>query len=394
MDEKYFAEKIEEKWRRLWEESGAFEAGRDPARGESFRRLGAPAFPPGPAHLGHFRDYAVADALCWFERLRGPDAMRPGLADFGEPSGKLLRPGAVVAETFYRDEAGQRVYFNPLDVDAARDARGRLTRATLAADGRPVSAGPFERMSESVNNVVEAREMFAAYGADATRLFVLFAAPVGNELRWREAGVAGALRFLRRIYSLAYRRRGRAARATAGAAPPGEFSAEARRLRRETHRTIARVTADIEGARYHTAAAALMRLSRALGDFEATPEWASPSDIFAAREASEGLVLMLAPFAPHAAEEMWEGLGHAGGLLRGGARWPSSDERLAREEELEIAVQVNGSVRARVVVDAGVSDRGLREAALADERVRAWTRGRRVVETFVVPGRLVNVVVR
>ena len=137
-----------------------------------------------------------------------------------------------------------------------------------------------------------------------------------------------------------------------------------------------------------------MELSNALGDFTPAPDAASPSDLFAAREALEALVLMLAPFTPHVAEEMWEGLGHEGGVLSGGARWPQADEALARKEELEIPVQVNGKVRGRVHVSADATEDELREAALADEKARAWTEGKQVVKIVVVPQRLVNIVVK
>src|SRR3712207_3554389 len=207
-------------------------------------------------------------------------------------------------------------------------------------------------MSKSANNGVDPNEMIQAYGADATRMFVLFAAPVENDLRWQEAGINGTQGFLRRVYTFVYRWRAVFANAPKDASGAGEFSDGARRLRHETHRTIRRVTEDFEGLRYNTAVAALMELSNAFGDFRATPETATPSDLFAARETLEALVLMLAPFTPHVSEEMWEGLGHAGGLLSGGARWPSYDERLARKEELEIPVQVNGRVRARIMVSA------------------------------------------
>ncbi|HEV3468884.1 MAG TPA: leucine--tRNA ligase [Pyrinomonadaceae bacterium] len=319
-----------------------------------------------------------------------------GLVSFDEPVKKLMTQGMVVAETFYREgeEPGQKVYFNPADVDVVRDERGRVREATLASDGLPVTVGPFEKMSKSANNGVDPRDMIAAYGADAARLFVLFAAPVENDLRWQEAGIDGALRFLRRVYSFVYRWRGPVAGAPADAASAGEFSADARRLRHETHRTIKRVTEDFEGMRYNTAVAAMMELSNAFADFRVTPEGAAPSDLFAARETLEALVVMIAPLAPHAAEEMWEGLGHAGGLLAGGARWPSYDEQLARKEELEIPVQVNGKVRARVMVNADAAEDELRAAAVADEKVRAWVEGKQVVKVVVVPGRLVNVVVR
>jgi leucyl-tRNA synthetase len=319
-----------------------------------------------------------------------------GLVSFNEPVKKLMTQGMVVAETFYREgeEAGRKIYFNPSDVDTVRDDKGRIRQATLIADGHPVIVGPFEKMSKSANNGVDPHEMISAYGTDATRMFVLFAAPVENDLRWQEAGIDGALRFLRRVYSFVYRWRERLRVASRDASSAGEFSSQARRLRHETHRTIARVTNDFESLRYNTAVAAMMELSNTLGDFEVAPATATPSDLFAVRETLESLVLMLAPFAPHVAEEMWEGLGHEGGILQSDARWPASDEQLARKDEVEIAVQVNGKLRGRVSISADASEEETRAAALSDERVRVWTEGKQIVKTVVVPGRLVNVVVR
>jgi leucyl-tRNA synthetase len=319
-----------------------------------------------------------------------------GLVDFNEPVRRLMTQGMVVAETFYREgeDAGSKVYFNPSDVDVVRDEKGRVREATLVSDGHPVTVGPFEKMGKSKNNGVDPNEIITAYGADAARMFVLFAAPVENDLRWQEAGIDGALRFLRRVYSFVHRWRESVGGVTRDASAAGEFSPEARRLRHETHRTIERVTNDFEGLRYNTAVAAMMELSNVLGDFKARPGAADASDLFAVRETLEALVLMLAPFAPHLSEELWEALGHEGGLLRSGARWPAFDERLARKDEVEIAVQVNGKLRGRVSVPASASEDETRAAALADERVRAWTDGKQVVKTVVVPGRLVNVVVK
>src|ERR1044072_3264671 len=222
--------------------------------------------------------------------------------------------------------------------------------------------------------------MIAAYGADATRLFVLFAAPVENDLRWQEAGIDGALRFLRRVYSMVFPWRARVRDAPKGAESAGEFPDAARRLRHETHRTIARVTADFEGLLCNAAGAALMELSNVLGDFGEAPESASASDLFAVRECLESLVLMLAPFCPHVAEEMWEGFGHEGGILPSGARWPQYDEALARKEALEIAVQVNGKLRGRVSVSAGATEAETRPAApvceVRSEQVKAAERAK------------------
>ncbi|MFL6255997.1 MAG: leucine--tRNA ligase [Pyrinomonadaceae bacterium] len=319
-----------------------------------------------------------------------------GLVNFNEPVKRLMTQGMVVAETFYREgeDAGSKVYINPSDVDVVRDEKGRIRQATLVKDGQPVTVGPFEKMSKSSNNGVDPNEMITAYGADATRLFILFAAPVENDLRWQEAGIDGALRFLRRVYSFVYRWREALAGAPKDAMAAGEFSAEAKALRHETHRTIERVTNDFEGLRYNTAVAALMELLNELYDLKSQPAAAAPPELFAVREAVEAMVLMLAPFCPHVAEELWGELRHAGGILRSGARWPEFDEQLTRKDEVEIAVQVNGKLRGRVNVPASATEDETRTAALSDERVRVWTEGKQLVKTVVVPGRLVNVVVK
>ena len=250
----------------------------------------------------------------------------------------------------------------------------------------------WKAMSKSLGNGVDPDEMIAAFGADATRLFVLFAAPAENELRWSETGIEGAVRFLRRVYTMVWRWQERLA--NRDGAVTGESSAAARALRRKTHQTIAKITSDFEHLHLNTSVAALMELFNQISDFNADPATASAEDVFAVREALEALVIMLAPFAPHIAEEMWEGLGNSGGLLSEVPRWPVADPGLARREELEIPIQVNGKLRSRVIASPDVSEEELRASALSDERVRALIDGREVVKVIVVPRRLVNVVIR
>jgi leucyl-tRNA synthetase len=252
----------------------------------------------------------------------------------------------------------------------------------------------WKAMSKSLGNGVDPDEMIEAFGSDATRLFVLFAAPVENELRWSETGIEGAVRFLRRVWSMVFHWRDRLSSTPEESEPAAtEFSAAARALRRKTHQTIARVTDDFEKLDLNTNVSALMELSNALSEFDVEPSAASAADAFAAGEAIEALIVMLAPFAPHVAEEMWEGLGHAGGLLKS-AKWPVADPELARKEELEIPVQVNGKLRSRVVVSPDISEAELRALALADSKVQSFIDGHQVVKVIVVPQRLVNVVVK
>jgi len=251
----------------------------------------------------------------------------------------------------------------------------------------------WKAMSKSLGNGVDPDEMIQAFGADATRLFILFAAPVENELRWSETGIEGAVRFLRRVWTMVWRWSDRLKSTPAESVGSHEVSEAARALRRKTHQTIARVTDDFEKLDLNTNVAALMELSNALGEFDVNPETASDADIFALREAVEALVIMLAPFSPHIAEEMWEGLGHESGLLKS-AKWPVADPELARKEELEIPIQVNGKLRSRLVVTPDVAESELRTLALADPKVQSFIDGHQVVKVIVVPQRLVNVVVK
>jgi leucyl-tRNA synthetase len=278
-----------------------------------------------------------------------------GLVDFDEPVKRLLTQGMVTNRVEGTDE--------------------------------------WKAMSKSLGNGVDPDDMIAAFGADAARLFILFAAPVENELRWSESGIEGAVRFIRRVYALVWQWQERLARLNKDRATAGEFDVATRSLRRKTHQTIAKVTNDFEQLHLNTSVAALMELLNAIGDVGADPAKASEMEAYAIGEALESLVTMLTPFAPHAAEEMWENLGHSGGILKSG-RWPVADADLARKEELEIPVQVNGKLRSRVLASPEVSEEELKAAALADEKIATLVAGRQIVKVIVVPQRLVNVVVR
>lgn len=275
-------------------------------------------------------------------------------------------------------------------VDFDEPVKRLLTQGMVT--NRVEGTDDWKAMSKSLGNGVDPDEMIAAFGADSTRLFVLFAAPVENELRWLESGIEGAVRFVRRVYTLVWKWQKRLA-SPDGDVHLDEIGNEARALRRKTHQTIAKVTKGFEQLHLNTGVAALMELFNELSDFNANPDKASPNDVFVVREALEALVVMLAPLAPHVSEEMWEGLGHEGGLLNG-RHWPVADPELARSEELEIPIQVNGKLRSRLITSPEVSEDELRTSALADEKVRALIDGHEVVKVIVIPRRLVNVVIR
>ncbi|MEO6655392.1 MAG: leucine--tRNA ligase [Pyrinomonadaceae bacterium] len=316
-----------------------------------------------------------------------------GLVKFDEPFRRLLTQGMVVGETFFDDASGKRVYYLPGDVTVFRDAKGKITDA-VSKDGKPLKFA-IERMSKSKGNGVDPDEMVDIYGSDAARLFVMFAAPIENELVWNEAGIEGAVRFLQRVWRLVYKWRNALGVLPLGGGPAEAGTPSARKLRQKTHHTIKRVGDSFETLQFNTPVAALMELSNFIGDFGIEPENADESDIFAIREALTSLTLMLTPFAPHTAEELFAVLvGREEGMLAHGTRFPEYNEELARTDEIEIPVQVNGKLRSRVMASPETSDEELEKMALADEKVCEYTDGREIVRVIVVPKRLVNIVIK
>jgi leucyl-tRNA synthetase len=235
--------------------------------------------------------------------------------------------------------------------------------------------------------------MIARYGADATRMYALFAAPPDRDLEWQEDGVAGVSRFLGRVYRLGMRyREAVRGRASAGSAPPASPLAQA--LLRKLHQTIRKITQDFAGRwHFNTCIAAVMELVNEITAAEAGLAEMPPkvsAELMATLLPS--LILLLAPFAPYLAAELWHETGGAGALLR--HPWPGFDPDLAKEEELEIPVQVNGKLRAvvRLPPDAGSED--MQQAAMAEVKVQAAIAGKQVVKVVVVPGKLINIVVK
>ena len=259
-------------------------------------------------------------------------------------------------------------------------------------------------MSKSKGNVVDPDEMIAKYGADALRLYVMFVAPPEKEIEWTDAGLEGSFRFLARVWRLVDQL---IEPLTAQAVPsPGglPLGDDERALRRKTHDTIRRVTGDLyPRVHLNTAISAVMELVNELylfcdraealapGRREAAAASLRPETAAVLKEAIEALVLMLSPFAPHMVEELWERLGHEGGVVLAG--WPAFDPEVAKAEEIVVPVQVNGKLRARLTVPADSTEEQLRALALADPAVQAHTQGKRVVKVVIARGKLVNVVV-
>jgi leucyl-tRNA synthetase len=246
------------------------------------------------------------------------------------------------------------------------------------------------KMSKSKGNVVSPDDMVARYGADATRMYSLFAAPPDRDLDWQEDGVAGVSRFLGKVYRFAMKYSGQAKGGPAAAT--GELSSASQALLRKLHQTIRKITQDFSGRwHFNTCIAAIMELVNTLTAAEpAIAKGEVPDAVLA--EILRSLTLLLAPFAPYLAFELWERIGQTDNLLR--APWPKFDEALAREEQIEIPVQINGKLRSVIRIDAEATEEQVRDAALADEKIAAAIAGREIVRIILVPGKLVNVVVK
>jgi leucyl-tRNA synthetase len=244
------------------------------------------------------------------------------------------------------------------------------------------------KMSKSKGNVVSPDDMIARYGADATRMYALFAAPPDRDLEWQEEGVAGISRFLGKVYRLTTKYgsvRGEASR-------EGGDSAKGQVLLRRLHQTIAKITQDFDGRwHFNTSISSIMILVNEITAHEAAMDAGEVSPA-AIAEVFRGLILLLAPFAPFFAAEMWEQLGGEGVVFR--TQWPVVNEELAREDEVEIPVQVNGKLVTVVKVPAGSDEATVKAASTADARVVGRIEGKVVVKVIVVPGKLVNLVVK
>jgi leucyl-tRNA synthetase len=246
--------------------------------------------------------------------------------------------------------------------------------------------------------------MIERYGADATRMYALFAAPPDRDLEWQEEGVAGISRFLAKVYRLTMKcaagsRSGAIThvsksrpfdRLRAGYGAPGSVAGTA--LLRKLHQTIAKITQDFDGRwHFNTSISAIMILVNEIAAHEAAIDAGEVSPAVIA-EVFRGLILLLAPFAPFFAAEMWEQIGGEGVVFR--TAWPVANEELAREDEVEIPVQVNGKLVNVIKVPAGSGEAAVKAAALADEKVKMRIEGKTVVKVIVVPGKLVNLVVK
>jgi leucyl-tRNA synthetase len=314
-------------------------------------------------------------------------AMRDtGLTAVGEPFTRLLTQGMVLAEAYYRDvPGGGREWIAPSEVSVERDEKGRPVRAVRTKDSVELVAAGMGTMSKSKNNGVDPQAIVERYGADAARLFMMFAAPPEQTLEWSDAGIDGSLRFLKRLWKLVA---DHAAAGPAAALDVTALSASQKDLRRKAHQTLAKMSDDI-GRRYNfnTAIAAAMELVNALLKFDDT----SAQGRAVMQEALTLLIVPLSPIVPHICHELWFALGHDKPVID--TPWPKPDPAALQADKVTLVVQVNGKLRGNVEVPAGADAETAFAAALADPNVQKFIGDQSIKKKIHVPGKLVNLVV-
>ena len=309
-----------------------------------------------------------------------------GFVTSDEPADKLLCQGMVLADAFYyTSPTNERIWVSPTQVTLERDEKGRIIKAT-DPEGRELVHSGMTKMSKSKNNGIDPQEMVEKYGADTVRLFMMFASPAEMTLEWQESGVEGAKRFLGRVWNLVYQYQQNPAKTSLDVTA---LSAEQKALRREVHKTIAKVSDDI-GRRqtFNTAIAAVMELMNKLT--KASLE--SNQDRAVMAEALSAVVRMLYPITPHICFELWQALGNESNIDT--AEWVKADEAAMVEDEKLIVVQVNGKVRGKVTVPATSSEEEIKAAAKADPNVAKFLDGKEILKEIYIPLKMLNFVVK
>jgi leucyl-tRNA synthetase len=289
----------------------------------------------------------------------------------------------VLSDAFHHtNEKGTKEWIAPTDVTIERDAKGRIEKA-IDDQGREVQHSGMIKMSKSKNNGIDPQEMVDKFGADTVRLFMMFAAPADMTLEWQESGVEGASRFLKRVWKLVHEHTTKGATEVLDVAA---LSGDQKALRRDVHKTIAKVSDDI-GRRqtFNTAIAAIMELMNKLNK---APQ-GSAQDRALLDEALKAVVVMLYPMTPHASFAMWEALGESNIDT---AAWPTFDEKALIEDEKTIVVMINGKLRAKLIVAADATEEQVKELGLNDENALKFLDGLTIRKVIYVPGKLLNIV--
>jgi len=302
-----------------------------------------------------------------------------GWVNVEEPFTNLLTQGMVCKEVY---ECSRDGYLYPEEVEG--DGETKRCRKC----GREIAPGRMEKMSKSKRNVVDPEYLIEKYGADTARLFCLFASPPEKDLDWSDQGVDGSARFLNRVWRLVYEQDGRL-RNVKPVSFGTDLEGDAMSLRQKTHKTIKKVTEDVERFHFNTAISAIMEL---VNEIYTSPvkdqDDEVPRQVMV--EAIEAVVLLLSPFVPHFSEELWETLGKGASTLKN--RWPDYDPKAVLEEEILIVIQVNGKLRDRITVPASLGEEEIKAAALKTEKIQSMIEGKSIKKVVLVPRKLVNIV--
>jgi leucyl-tRNA synthetase len=338
----------------------------------AFEREAADYWMPVDQYIGGI-EHAVLHLL--YSRFFMRALTRCGYIGLDEPFAGLFTQGMVCHET-YQSEGGEWLF--PDEVETTDD--GRL----VDASGQPVVAGRHEKMSKSKKNVVGLDTIVDTYGADTARLYLLSDSPPERDLEWTETGIEGIWRYVNRLWRMASEPP--LALPPPGSAMPAALLPALTAIRRATHKTIAAVTDDLDKFRFNRAVARIRELTNALEDLPAGEPGAG--EVY--REGLEILAQLLGPMMPHLAEEIWQTLG--GRELLADQCWPKADPELARDEQVTIAVQVNGKLRATFDIPRDTDSNAVENAALALPQVACWLDGQPPRKVIVVPNRIINIV--
>ena len=302
-----------------------------------------------------------------------------GFVSVEEPFANLLTQGMVCKEVY---ECSRDGYLYP---DEVEDREGKFHCRKC---GGQVSVGRLEKMSKSKRNVVDPEHLIEKYGADTARMFCLFASPPEKDLDWSDQGVEGSARFLNRVWRLIYEQCNHVQNMK-----PFPFGAvlegDQKSLRQRTHKTIKKVTEDIERFHFNTAISAIMELVNEIYASEVKDRMDEIS-MRVMQEAIEAAVILLSPFVPHFADELWEALGNSESVIK--RPWPDYDREAVVEEEILIVIQVNGKLRDRMTIPASYGEEEVKAWALRSERIRKLIEGKAIKRVILVPRKLVNIV--
>ena len=312
-----------------------------------------------------------------------------GLVNYREPFTNLLTQGMVLNNAFFhKPEGGGKNYYWEKDIEIARDAKGQITGATLAADGT-VLEHEMTTMSKSKNNGVDPQSLIEQYGADTARFFMMFAAPPEQTLEWSDSGVEGAYRFLHRVWSFGHRY----ATELRGALPAarqlgqGKLPEALADVRREIHSCLKQANYDFGKHQFNTVASATMKMLNAL---EKAPADDAAAHAEVAEEGLSILLRVLNPITPHIAHTLWRDCGFGDDILT--ATWPEVDDAALVQDEIELVLQINGKLRGSIKVAADATRDAIEQIALADATAVKLMDGKPARKIVVVPGRLVNIV--